>query len=621
MPTPIETLKVFLNHNFSQEKRSPISSLSEKELFCLKSIAPLEDVQKLFIDHIDRFHEGLDLIREINHQLNQRTNNSETQAEILDQINQALTYFIDNSGFEAPYTDWRFTSPFCAYADVIANMILDPKLFELFDQDPQKVGQVVPKLFNPSDVSSNSFVNLFRNFLRKAKTAESVKGLVGLSREEIDFIYEYEEIFLSFPEIFTIFEKYQRSPQGWGDRYLMFHDLCVAVGSLPIGTQALTDLLIQQMSPEKRQTYQQKSEAGRFLTIASIRRNKGYDQLLRLSKSDPLLLESESQRQLEIARSITQLENPNLPVITSGIAATIGSEVEFPYFQSRLHKSIPQGFISFTEGLGIHWGTGGSNCAEIAPGPFYHPETMVFFHRLMQDLGFIDYHQYLGMTFHFNTPVQREYLLYLVFGLYMANIMSSPNMFSSITLEEGFRPQIYEGNDGQVEDYTECKSFLCYTPEDTDRGTIQAGYISWALRNYQLSLRQRHPPKRVRQMAAIGHQYINTISAGARAVGLQGLFNRDDEDYVRPEAINRLVDLVSEVVPDYRARYLDTKNIDSSSPVLIRGKSWPNLVAFARDAGELAVQRVKMVEEEMNREATRLIVSISRSSGRERRKK
>ena len=337
----------------------------------------------------------------------------------------------------------------------------------------------------------------------------------------------------------------------------------------------------------------------------------GYDALRKISLSSNSLCQTTIQKQEEIARQIALDENPNLPVITMGIAATQGYEIEYPRPRNSgtMSHAFPEGFEAVTEDLGIHWGDGGDGCDEIAPGPFYHPKTMIAYFRLMQDLGFIDFYKYQGLTLHFNSGVGTRHLRYLILAQYLGNTLSDTSMFSRFSREHAFNFRIFGGLPGDVDEYAECKSFLCLTPAETELGLTQIGYLSWALKCYQGVGNHLG----VKQMAAVWREYVADLNAGAKSVGLGGLFSGKGElREISPALLNQMIALVDEAVPNYRARFKDPDSITTANPVTLNGRQWPNVVAFARSIGNEAVKNIKSIERDINTKAQRQVPRIPR---------
>lgn len=596
-----------------------LETLSDQELSILGKIT---DQHVWFFGSYHDHQEATYTAKKLGHLLTIDANDQTSESQKIENVKTAISEFVTKS--ELDFQENAFNR----YVLALARIVCNPVTYQFFDQDPALVGRKALVLFDDVYDPNDIVTALFR-ILSNARKPEDFKPVFDMDPKQIRLILEYTNVFGNHPEAIKIYDEFCRSKQNWGDRYAMFQRLCAAVGGLPLTFQSLSDLLVQRMSPAERKRYHKKDSAGKFLTIGTIRRKLGHNKLREISTSDHNQCSADTREQLKIARNIAKWEDPDLPIITMNIAATLGNEIEFPFDTEEIYDNIPADLETLTDQLGIHWGGGGEDCAEIAPGPFYHPETMVAYFRLMQDLGFIDFTKYQGLTLHFNSGVQRRGLCNLILGQYLANTISSTSMFSDDSREDGFKFKIFDTCSGQVEKYTECKSFLCITPFETELGLIQAGYLSWALKCYQriedsldyegvglltpTKIQQSQVPIRVKQMAQVYFEYITNLDLGARTVGLRGLTHMELSQ-VPARKLNKMISLVQEAVPDYRSRFNDPNSINTQNPVIIGDRHWPNVVAFARSLGNDAVSKIKKIERGVNTDAKNRILEINRSS-------
>ena len=133
----------------------------------------------------------------------------------------------------------------------------------------------------------------------------------------------------------------------------------------------------------------------------------------------------------------------------------------------------------------------------------------------------------------------------------------------------------------------------------------QIGYLSWALKCHQrveeYLVDRTGLPDQVKQMASVWSRYVDNLDKGVRSVGLDNLFyNGDDDDSVPARKLNKMIVLIDEAVPDYQARFKNPNSVTTPNPVVIRGRRWPNIVAFARSIGNEAVEEIKSIERDIN---------------------
>lgn len=600
---------------------SYLIALSDEDLYCLGKMVTDPEQQVWFFDPTNNnYYDVLETVSTLGRLLKSGDLiNRDTQTDKLQQINLAIAAFVKKSDYVFAKNNRRWGKPFNRYVYVLGRIVQNPELYALFDNDPGLVAAKTLKMFNSSASNPDDVVDFFRTVPDNSREIiEAVNLFLRLPWEEVRLILRYGRIFGKYPQALAVYETFQKSQRNWGDRYLFFRDLCITTGGLPLSAQALSELLTARMSPQSRSRYDQRDPADKFLTIGAIKRRLGYDALREISLSNTRLYQTAAREQQKIAKKIARDENPDLPVITMGIAATQGTEVEFPDDQETMSAVIASDFANVTEELGIHWGDGGIGCAEIAPGPFYHPETMIAYFKIMQDLGFIDFYQYKGLTLHFNPGVEMKGLNHLILAQYLGNTLADTSMFSDFSRANGFSFQIYTEAPGVVDEYTECKSFLCETPAETELGLTQIGYLSWSLKCHQRSALT--PTKAGKQMAAVWRKYVADLNAGTKSVGLTNLFC-DEEVPVSKKMLNRMIALVDEVVPDYRARFKDPNSITTTNPVTVNGRRWPNIVAFARSIGNEAIEEIKSIERDINLGATKKIREINRSTGKNRKTK
>ncbi|MBI2325792.1 hypothetical protein HYU91_00155 [Candidatus Collierbacteria bacterium] len=614
---------IFLRKGFNDLTLSTyLETLSNHDLFCLGKMITDPGQQEWFFGSAYGYVDAVETARALGELLKNSTDQ-------LTQINLAISEFV-----KICKNPERYSNRFNRYVHVIGVIVKDKRLYSIFGGNPANIAEKIKKIFGSFIGDPRNTIDSFRAFLDNPTwTVESAKSLLELPIEDLKLILRHQDVFGKHPEAVEVYESFRGSSQNWGDRYLLFRNLCLTVGGLPLNTTSLSKLLIKQMSPEAKARYNQRDPAGKFLTIGAIRKRLGYDALREISLSKRDLLQSDVREQSLLAKKIAQDENTDLPIITMGIAATQGNEIEYPSNPETMTAAIPEGFAVVTETLGIHWGGGGDGCAEIAPGPFYHPETMVAFVRLMQDLGLIDFYKYKGMTLHFNPGIGKKGLKHLILAQYLGNTMSATSMFSSSSREYyGFSFQVYGDQSGSIDTYTECKSFLCVTPAETELGLTQVGYLSWALKCHQRvgeylvdyrsspftpeEIGKTNLPDQVKRMAIVWSKYAADLDEGVAFVGLDKLFYRDDyDDNVSSEKLNRMIALIDEIVPDYQARYKNPNLVITLNPVVVRGRRWPNVVAFARSISNEAVRKIKSIEQDINIQAKQDIRKIDEAAG------
>ena len=627
--TRLITAGIYFRKGFNDLTLSKyLETLSNHDLFCLGKMITDPGQQEWFWGSDFGYWDSAETAKTLGELLKSSTKNPKELTHRLQQINLTISEFVKiGENLE------RYSHRFNRYVHVIGVIVEDPRLYAIFGGNPTNIADKIKEIFGSYTFDPRDFIDFFSTlFDNPGFTVESVKSLLELPIEDLKLILRHHDVFGKHPGAIGVYESFRGSPQNWGDRYTLFRNLCLTVSGLPLSTTSLSKLLIKQMSPEARARYEQRDLAGKFLTIGAIRKRLGYDGLREISSSNRRLRQSIDREQLLIAKRITQDENTDLPIITMGIAATQGNEIEYPSNPETMSAAIPEGFAVVTENLGIHWGGGGDGCAEIAPGPFYHPETMIAYFRLMQDLGLIDFYKYKGMTLHFNPGVTKKDLKHLILAQYLGNTMSATSMFSSSSKEYyGFAFQVYGDQSGSVDTYTECKSFLCITPAETELGLTQVGYLSWALKCHQRvgeylvdyrstpfaheEIGKTGLPDHVKEMAFIWSEYIADLDEGVRSVGLDNLFYKDDYgDNVSSEKLNRMIALIDEVVPDYQARFKDPNSVATTNPVVVRGHRWPNIVAFTRSIGNEAVRKIKLIEQDINTQAKQDIRRIDEST-------
>ena len=585
----------------SRTLSSYLETLSDHDLHCLGEMITDPEQQEWFFSSAYGYYDAIETAKVLGRLLESSTEKDpEKLTHQLLRINLTISEFVKIGKVPERY--------FNRYVHIVGVIVEDPSLYIIFGGNPASIADKIQKIFNSSIsiIDSRDTIDFFRALLDNPDwTAESARSLLELPIKDLKLILGHKDVFGEHPEAIDVYKSFQSSSRNWGDRYTLFRDLCLTVGGLPLSTTSLSKLLIKQMSPEVRTRYDQRDSAGKFLTISAVRRRLDYDALREISSSDHSLCRSEVKEQLLIAERIAQDENTDLPIITMGIAATQGYEIEYPSNPGTMSAAISEGFEEVTEALGIHWGSGGDGCAEIAPGPFYHPETMIAYLKLMQDLGLIDFHKYKGMTLHFNPGVGKEGLKHLILAQYLGNTLSDTTMFSNFSREYGFTFKTCDGLLGDVDTYTECKSFLCVTPAETELGLAQIGYLSWALKCHQrveeYLVDRTGLPDQVKQMASVWSRYVDNLDKGVRSVGLDNLFyNGDDDDSVPARKLNKMIVLIDEAVPDYQARFKNPNSVTTPNPVVIRGRRWPNIVAFARSIGNEAVEEIKSIERDIN---------------------
>lgn len=596
-----------------------LESIPDEDLWVIGKILPKQQQQIWYFSSSHDYQNAVLTARSLGSLARWPQADIQVQLESLEQTRQAVALFVAKSNYDHSKQDTHGTKSFDFYVDIIGRLVLEKQLYQLFDEDPGKLIEKLPKLIDPDNTSNSLYVvESLRMILSHQGWVDDVKSLLDLSKEEIQFVLKNPNLFGAFPVAIKAFERFHRSPQDWGDRYIMFHDISVACGALPLTNHSLDKLIVEQISAPARTSYERKNAAGRYLTIAALRKKWGYDLLRELSNQDLIVLENDQKKQYEVSRQISKLEDPNLPIITMGIASTLGGEVEFPSIHERITKYIPDALVEVTGVLGVHWGTGGSGCAEIAPGPFYHPETLIAYLQLMQDLGFVDLYKYQGMTLHSNLGVWNEGLSELILAQYISNTISDISMFTSYSRRNGFEFKIWADRAGEIETYSECKSFLCMTPHELDIGLTQVGYQSWALKCWQNIGKRPGDAARVKQMGDVWSQYIQNLEIGARSVGLDGVFGQD-HDTLPKRKLNRMIALIHEAMPDYRSRFKDPMSTITLNPVTVGTHKWPNIVAFARSIGNEAIQQIKLIEHDINQHAALEIRQICRSRGEDRR--
>lgn len=596
-----------------------LESISDEDLWVIGKILPDQQQQLWYFGSSYDYRYAVLTARALGSLTRWPQVDPQVRLENLQQARSAVALFVARLNYDHSKQDTHGSKSFDFYVDIIGRLVLEKQLYQLFDEDPEKLIEKLPKLIGPDNTPNSLYVvESLRMILSHQGSVDDVKSLLDLSREEIQFVLRNPNLFGAYPVAIKAFERFHRSPQDWGDRYIMFHDISVACGALPLTNHSLDKLIVQQISTPARTSHERKSAAGRYLTIAALRKKWGYDLLRELSNQDPIVLENDQKKRREVSRQISRLENPDLPIITMGIASTLGGEVEFPSIHERITKYIPDALVEVTESLGVHWGTGGSGCAEIAPGPFYHPETLVAYLQLMQDLGFVDLYKYQGMTLHSNLGVRNEGLSELILAQYTSNTISDISMFTSHSRRNGFEFKIWADRAGEIETYSECKSFLCMTPHELDIGLTQVGYQSWALKCWQNIGERLGDTARVKQMADVWSQYIQNLEIGARSVGLDGIFGQDHNTLPKRK-LNKMIALIHEAMPDYRSRFKDPMSTITPNPVTVGMRKWPNIVAFARSIGDEATQQIKLIEQDINQHAALEIRQIGRSRGEDRR--
>ncbi len=596
-----------------------LESIPDEDLWVIGKILPDQQQQIWYFGSSYDYQRAVLTARALGSLARWPNADPQVQLENLQKARSAVALFVARLNYDHSKQDTHGTKSFDFYVDIIGRLVLEKQLYQLFDEDPEKLIEKLPKLIDPDNTLSSLYVvESLRMILSHHGSVDDVKSLLDLSREEIQFVLKNPNLFGTFPEAIKSFERFHRSPQDWGDRYIMFHDMAVACGALPLTSHSLDELIVQQISVPARTSYEQKDAAGRYLTLAALRKKWGFDLLRELSNQDPKVLENDERVQQEVSRQISRLENQDLPIITMGIASTHGGEVEFPSIHERITKYIPDAFVEVTAALGVHWGTGGSGCAEIAPGPFYHPETLIAYLQMMQNLGFVDLYKYQGMTLHSNLGVRNEGLSKLILAQYLCNTTSDTSMFTGDSRRNGFEFKIWADRAGEIETYSECKSFLCMTPHELDFGLVQIGYLSWALKCWQCEGELLVTPQRVKQMASVWSRYIQNLDIGARSVSLDGIFGQDF-DFLPKRKLNKMIALIHEAMPDYRSRFRDPKSTITPNPVTVGIRKWPNIVAFARSIGDEATQQIKLIEHDINQQAALEIRQLGRSRGENKR--
>ncbi len=634
-----------------------------------------------FADYPFRHRHGhlcLGAVREIQNQLNA----GQDLTQHIDQLTQALSVVAEklrHSDYEYEYFDSRL--------DLCSEVLKHPKIYHVFGSDPVRLGEYLGGLHANREVvnvliSNIRFIvgypqNEFVDKIMPLLTVNDLRpadGQIWLSR------------LLHNPEFFPLALKYFESGGSWDARLQVLWKSFEMIGLPRVTDQEVDSFLIQQYSAQKAcldirdqhpewadleladlyremgkalseekkddrplyRQYQTLAESyrralssldktQRFVLLNSLR--QGTKAIREIVAQQPTHQRFEAEHQKWLSEKMTRAkrrENPRHPLISLGIARTIGFEVEYPIDKRADDMNTRHIYYDIMEGLGLKYGAGGNNCSEVSPGPFYDPETALAVLRMYSDIGFLDFYLHPNMTCHFNLGIRdTKSFAFLIWNMYLTGAAYNPDN-SHVAGEEDntYEVRICPNDQGQGK-YLEGKVFDAMTQPALAWNLSCATYLSWAqsAADYVISTNQNRSlsPENVRrsglnryrrELALIWRTHELDIRRGAQQVGLGGIFH-ETIPYHLNEVLDRQIQLV---YPDLPSRYLDpslvserkltqggTEKVVKTHPIDYQGRHYPNIVAYTTEMTNHTVAKIKEVEAEVEADCVRAIWEIETS--------
>ena len=312
----------------------------------------------------------------------------------------------------------------------------------------------------------------------------------------------------------------------------------------------------------------------------------------------------------EVLEKISRRENPRHPLVSLGIARSVGYEIEFQKtdFTEQMEEELLFQCLDFA---GVRQGQGGRSAFEISPGPFWDPDTGNAIFKIYHDAGIVEPEKYEnGFTFHFNVGLgSRKDMVFLIRALHLTGIPYNPHRkFNRPILE------IYGKRDPNTSSYIECKAFEVMSPWGFEWSFKSASYLSWALAADQKKSSGLVLSRTGKELASIWRRYVKTVKSGLSTVEeagdyLNSLSNEDPEI----EAVRRQLKLI---YPTPSSRYRDLNKVSGSpiSKVRVGDRIWNNIAAFAKTQADIAVAGVERVAEKVEAEVIDDIRRIEDSS-------
>jgi len=291
---------------------------------------------------------------------------------------------------------------------------------------------------------------------------------------------------------------------------------------------------------------------------------------------------------------IRRRENPLHPLVTLGIARTVGYEVEYPE-TDRVRKLNRNGTFEFLERLGFKGSTAGGDCRETSPGPFYDPLTANLVFEKFADAKIVDLGKYEGMTMHFNVGLEESRgLVELVRAMYLTGAGYDPHVNF---LRSGLCIRFNSNGFGQ---YVECKTFDVMEKSEFVWNMRCLSYLSWALGAHQYLARQGEESAWKKELAEIWKEYLGELNGGLKSVGLEGYLSEEGNGASSVQIVHQELE---RILPDTASRRKIEKRKGNLPPIRFDNREWPNVAAFTRRVTELSVRKIEALADKIEEEA------------------
>lgn len=507
-------------------------------------------------------------------------------------------------------------------ADIIGNDFL----YKLFDKKVERVIDFRKEKFSAPD---------FGDFLSKAidTIITSPYGWMLVEDKKDESVLEILSGFIHLRsitenrELTVIFNEFVKSERTWADKLIFFEKIVRANGLSYVRQETFEKNIIgdhiKNMSKKGNWTERQLWEATNTLSeeqkaglVWKLTENLGqggiYPYIANLERKTNKSSKIE-EKELQLLKRVRRRENPLNPLVSLGIARTVGYEIEYP----RSPKNIA-GLNNFLSDLGFKQGVvHDGSCLETSPGPFYDPLTANMVFEKYVDSGILNFHGTEGaMTFHFNVDVLCDGLIPLVRAMHLTGAGFDQTKFF---FWDDLR--IFRNNNGYG-DYTECKTFDAISPYEFKWNMRCASYLAWAL---GASQDKCHRNSWGIQLSNIWKNYLSEINKGLKSQGSSDyLYEGRNKEIGTPiSCIGKVTYQLNCIFSQESARFGGLNEIDSSAnekifPIKIDDKVWPNVAAFARDVTEQAVQKIENIVDFIENEAIEDVRKIEKLSGSSR---
>lgn len=626
---------------------SHLSPLFNQELAnLLARLLPAGETRKDFFrqyDYIRSIEASLAPVREIQ----ERIKVGENMDQFITDLAQT-TALVSAAGKDTGMRNYN--EHFILCFELAYEMMKCSELYQVFGNNPVRLGAFVSGIEDSYETISRVTEDI-KVITRHENSEFRTRVLARLT--EANFKPENSHIrsanLFRYSEYFPLTLKYLESSQSWGARLETLWDSFAVLGLPRVTDQEVDVFLLQQYALQRAsqklgvalskgqstpgrpldvrlQTLAEEyfialkglPRDQRFLLLHSLRENTvGLRQTVANQLSHPSFeIQRRKWLQEKMARA-KRRENPRHPLISLGIAKTIGFEVEHPPLEEiELNKRNIYSLVMSVLGLKCGWG--GFNADEVSPGPFYDPETALAVLRMYSDAGFLDFYLHANMTCHFNLGIRdSDQFAFLIRNMYLSGAAYSQENSEPLNKDEHHSLRILKNNKG-MGPYLEGKVFDALTQPALAWNLKTASYLSWA----QSAAKDAETGKLNRYRHDLAHIWIHhesCIRRGAEKVGLGEIFCR-----TIPSSLYRKLDAQMEVVyPDLHSRYTDPatvsqrtivkgghKRVIEPTPVDLDKKHWPNIVAYTVAVCDETVTRIQEIEARVEADCQAAILEI-----------